>query len=119
MPNHHAACAGRRVVFRVPCGTTKNVPLSDREGVMKDAVDVIEAAVKKVEEDEAWEAEQTGGAGGGLSFSKMMETVLDDHLPDTVRMLPPIEPGGGGGSVPGAPSPGPSQSALPPSPASS
>ena len=80
MPIHHATCAGRRCVFRVPCHTTKMVDLHEREKVADDVVNLLEAATQKVEDDEH-NAEIDGTGPVDISFSEKMARALDGYLP--------------------------------------
>ena len=109
MPIHHAATAGRRIIFRVPLNEPKMVDLASCEAVAEDLCKLIEAATIAVGEAEEV-AEATGHAPVEISFSEQMERALDGYLAD--------KPGEGGS---GASSTGPSQPAaaeLPPPKAS-
>jgi ankyrin repeat protein len=103
MPIHHATCAGRRCVFRVPCHTTKMVDLHEREKVADDVVNLLEAATQKVEDDEH-NAEIDGTGPVDISFSEKMARALDGYLPHAHAPglgpvgapLPPAGAGAGG-----------------------
>jgi hypothetical protein len=49
MPLHHACCAGRRLIYRIPCATTKLVDSADRDKLMAELVKLIEAATAAAE----------------------------------------------------------------------
>ena len=96
MPLHHASCAGRRVIFRIPCATTKMVDLAEREAIMDEVCALVTFASKKAEAEQQADGDDEptggggGGGGGGRTFSKRMEMLLNDYLPDapTYRSAP-------------------------------
>ena len=68
MPLHHACCAGRRLIYRIPCATTKLVDSADRDKLMAELVKLIEAATaaaEALEPDEAPAAIMSSAACGG------------------------------------------------------
>ena len=105
MPLHHACCAGRRLIYRIPCATTKLVDSADRDKLMAELVKLIEAATAAAEALEPTEEPTGGDDGAGVSFSTKLARLLDDHIPDAPRYrdapLPSI--GGDAGAGVGAP----------------
>lgn len=77
MPIHHAAAAGRRCLFRVPCHSPQMVDLSEREMILDEVASLVEAQTVKLQQN-------TGEAADNneveLSFSRQMEHLLNHHL---------------------------------------
>lgn len=95
MPIHHAACAGRRVIFRVPLHQPKMVDLSERDNIKAEVTKLIEAATALVGEAEE-DAEAQGVSEVELTFSQQMERALDSYLhsPAEHREAPGLPTGG-------------------------
>ena len=107
MPIHHATCAGRRCIFRVPMHKTDMVDLAMREQLADDVCKLIEAATQQVEDDEH-NAEIDGNAPPPVSFSEMMARAIDGYLPsapapgqsvDAPGLTPKDPLGAAGGSL--------------------
>ena len=113
LPLQHACCAGRRIVYRIPCATTKLVDASDRDGMMNEIVEIIETATAAAAELEPPDEPTGGDDGGGVGFSTKLARLLDDHIPDAPRYRADAPLPGIGES---APSGGPPAPGSPPSP---
>jgi hypothetical protein len=80
LPLHHAACAGRRCVFSVPCANASMVGETDIALVLEDVARHVHSAAAIVAEEEE-EAVATGSAPIEISFSERMKRALDGFLP--------------------------------------